>query len=203
MTNSQSPQTKKSGNVWKWVGIGCGGALVIGIGLLAALVYTVQKTLNLSLDPQKAEEIAKSIVDYEIPGGSRGLVALDIQGMKIAGVASASDAQAVMLMVLQAPNQGNLSSEELQESIEQSRKNQNTGQFESKSKRQEKKQLCGQNTSITISEGELTNTLTRIPAITYEANINHEGKVLYIYLQTSGEKAQDDANQVFNSLKCK
>jgi hypothetical protein len=203
MTNPQSPQTKKSGNVWKWVALGCGGTVLLGIGLIIALTYAITRSLNLSLDPKKAEEVTRTIVDYEIPGGSRGLMSLDIQGMKMAGVTSSQNSQDVMLMVLQAPNQGNLSSEELQRSIEQNRKNQTTGTFEAKSQRQESKQLCGQKATVNISEGELVSPGNNLQAITYEANVNHDGKLIYIYLQTSGEKAPDNAAKVFSSLQCK
>lgn len=202
MTSPQPEQTKKPFNVWKWVGIGCGGTLVLGIILIGALIYAVQQFFNISFDAQKAEEVTKSIVDYEIPGGSRGLFTFNVNGIK-AGVVTAENPEDAMLMVFQLPVDTDINAEELEKSVEQSRQSSNTGQFEVKSEREEEKELCGQNINVTVSEGEINNGVNKRNAIAYEARLVHNKKPIFIMIQTSGADAEGKASKVFNSLQCK
>lgn len=205
MVNPEPVKANNSGNVWKWIGCGCGGAVLLGIGLIVALGYVVKQTLNMSLDPKKAEETAQSIMDYKIPGGSQGLMTMNLRGVEIAMVTSASKRQEVMLMVGQMPQNLAGDSAQMQKSLENSLEKQTTQQFKSTSKRVDSKQLCGQPVKVTVSEGEMTavGQTDAVPALSYQAIVSHNNKMLFVQVMTSGEKASSKAAEVFNSLQCK
>ena len=195
-------EPKKSGNIWKWLGCGCGGTLLLGIGLIGGLIYYGLSKLNVSFDSQKAETVAKSIVDYKIPGGSRGFVSAKIQEIELAGVTSAENFGDVLLVVARFPK-GTASIEDVKKAIQQSMTNQNSGQFEVKSEHQETEKLCGQDVSVTISTGESTSGSNSVPTLNYQAAVTSGDKVLYIDLKTEGKEAKTNATEIFNSLQCK
>lgn len=206
MVNSEPVKANNSGNVWKWIGCGCASAVLLGIGLIGALVYLMQQTLNMSLDSKKAEQTAQSIMDYKIPGGSRGLMTMNIQGFQFAQVVSASNPQEVMLMIGRTPEDlpgGDPA--QFQKSLESSFQKQTAKQFKSTSTRQESKQLCGQPVKFTVSEGEMTavGKIDAVPALSYQATVKHNNRILFVHLMMSGEKASSKAAEVLNSLQCK
>lgn len=196
-------EEKKPRSVWKWVGLGCGGMLLVCIGLGVGFIYLAQRYF--SVDSQKAEETAQSIMDYKIPGGSRGLMEMNIAGMKFVGVTSASNPDEIMLMIGQMPDGLSTDTAQFNKSFEESFKQQTGQQFQSSKERQEAKTLCGQTVNVTIAEGEIMSWRqgSNVPAVSYQALVNHKDRLLLVQLTTSGTEAQSNAVEVFNSLKCK
>jgi hypothetical protein len=203
MFQPEPNEAKKSSSVWKWLGLGCGGLLLVFIGLGVGLIYLARQYM--SVDPEKAQETAQSMMDYTIPGGTRGLVTMNLAGMQFAGVTSASNPEEVMLMIGQIPEGLSTDTTQFKKSLEESLKQQTGQKFQSLKERQESKTLCGQTVNVMISEGEMTNwrQASNVPAVSYQAFVNHKNKILLVQLTTSGKDAQSNAVEVFNSLKCK
>jgi len=204
MTSPETPSSRSSsGNVWKWIGIGCAGFLVLGVGAIAALVFVVQRTLNMSFDSGQAETAARSIVDYEIPGGSQGFMSMDMGMMQFAGVMSTTDAGTILVV-------GRMSEQAMQggdpaalEKAAQEGMQQNGTSFTVENQRTEARQLCGQPIQLTILEGrQSTPGQAAEAAITYQAFTIHEGEGIFVSLTTTGAEALTKADAIFNSLKC-
>jgi len=204
MTPSDSPPPdSKSPNVWKWVGIGCAGLLVVGIGAIAAIVYFVQRTVNMSFDADSAEAVANEIIDFEIPGGSEGFMSMDMGMFKMAGVLSATNPEGTILLVGQISeatmqNDSEAMERAMQESIEDQ-----TGGIQVQERRIEPRELCGQTVQATILEGEQTVGGQTVEALTYQAFTTYNGEGIFISLTTSGPDAATQSNTIWDSLACK
>ncbi len=202
MQNPPPSPAPRASNPWKWIGIGCGGALLVGIVVVGGLVYWAQKTLNLSVTPESAEKSARAIMDYEIPGESQGLIAMNIAGVQFAGVTSASKPGEIVLFLGQVSNQTGVNQQEIEESFRQGVNDQQQG-FESQSTRTESRQLCGQTVTVAIAEGQQSNGLSTTPALFYQTTVEHNKNLVLVSLMTTGEQAQATADDIFASLACK
>ena len=203
MTPSDSPPPKQSPNVWKWVGIGCGGLLIVGIGAIAALVFFVQRTVNMSFDSDSAEQVANDIIDFEIPGGSEGFMSMDMGMFKMAGVLSATNPEGTILLVGQISEAAMQGDPEAMERAMQESMEDQSGGFQVQEQRLEPRELCGQTVQATILEGEQTVGGQTVPALTYQAFTTHNGEGIFVSLTTSGNDAETQANSIWDSLACK
>lgn len=200
---SPSSSPRKSGNVLKWVAIGCGGATLLFIGLVVGAFFWFKQAINLSFDATQAEDVARNIMDYEIPGGSQGIISTSVAGFEFAGVTSASNPDSVILFLGKVPPDAQGSEAQLQESLEQSMEQQMNESFTVKNQRTESRQLCGQTVNVEILEGEQTSGNQTVPAFSYQTFVNHNNNTLLVLLTTAGTDAQANAEQVFGSLQCK
>lgn len=202
MTKAPSPNPSgNSGNIVKWVAIGCGGMLLLTIGLIAGLFFFIQRSFNVSTDSQQAEQSARQMMDYTIPGGSQGVVSLNISGMEFAGV-TGNDGK-VFLMLGKLPASMQASSDQIQAEIQKNLEQQQ-GSFTIKEKRTESRQLCGQTVSVTIAEGARGAGQESVPAIAYQTTVKHQDTLFIVSLVSSEANApQTLADTVFNSLNCK
>jgi hypothetical protein len=200
-----SPEAKTTGNVLKWIGIGCGGLLVLAIAGIAGMFFLAKQFLNLSFDSQKAEQTASSIMDYQIPGGGRGIMSMNVSGVEMAGVMSANNPESATLVLGKIPPAMQGSSAEFQESFQRSLNEQQGSTFREISTTTETRSLCGQSVTLTMTEGEQTSpgSNTAVPAFTYQTSVTHNDNLLFVSLTTSGADAKAIADQVFSSLNCK
>lgn len=200
-----SPEAKTSGNVLKWLGIGCGAFIVLAIAGIAGMFFLAKQFFDLSFDSKKAEQIANSIMDYQIPGGSRGIMSMDVSGVEIAGLMSASNPEDAMLILGKVPPALQSSSAEFQDSFQRSLQQQQGSTFKEISNRTESRPLCGQTVTLSISEGEQMSagSSTAVPAFTYQTSVTHNQNLLFVALTTTGTDAKAIADQIFNSLTCK
>ena len=73
MTHDSPETTTNSSNWLKWLGIGCGGCLLVsvvaflGLGFAASRLF---KSMNLEveMEPEKSAAKAETIFDYQFPG---------------------------------------------------------------------------------------------------------------------------------------
>lgn len=168
------------------------------------MAYFLQRSLNLSFGPQQAEQVAQQIMDYQIPGGSVGLMAMNVGGVEFAGVMSAQSPQEVVLVMgrINAEAQGDPA--EFQQAMQESLEQQQGRSFQTESARTESKQLCGQAVDVLISQGKQTASgQTTEGALNYQATVNYNNNLYFVALTTTGSQAEALAEQVFNSLKCK
>ncbi|MGK7926350.1 MAG: hypothetical protein AB4290_14120 [Spirulina sp.] len=201
-----SQEKKKSGNIWKWILLGCGGLTLVGIIAIAGLVYLVSRNLSISLDPEKAQENVRDLFDYEIPGGDRGTLALNMFGIEMSQVSDLNNPPSVFLTVGQVPFAWEDEEREaFQEGFQESFFSQETIEYNVTSERLEEKNLCEQTVNVSVSEGTMNvgaNQVT-LPAIGYTATVNYNGSERFVSLITNGEMATETVESVFNSLECK
>ena len=107
---SSVPQTPKNSNkLWLWLALGgCGGMLLLGGLLIATIVggaaWFLFSELNVSLNPQEAEDLASSMMTYDIPGDESGVVSsTDFFGAEVAVVQSINTDETTTLMLGKVP----------------------------------------------------------------------------------------------------
>ena len=71
-------------SLWEGIGIAVGAVLLVAVGLAGLGI----KALNNAFNPQRAEAIARSVITYQIPGGTEGLFGANLGGAKVAVVGS-------------------------------------------------------------------------------------------------------------------
>ena len=170
------------------------GASMVGLGI---------KALNNAFNPARAEAIAKSIVDYQIPGGSKGSFGVNIGSAKIAWVQSVKSPPDVFLLVGKVPLNKETDREELNKGDEPSSDNSDE-ELSVTSSYLENKVFCGKTIPVTIKEGEqtLTNYPSPLPAIRYIVSQTEADTQRIVILTANGTNAKEKAVAVFNSLRC-
>jgi hypothetical protein len=85
-----APQ-KKSGGALKWILLGCGGIILLGVALFGIMGYLAYKSFN--TDPVKVEAAAQEILTFEKPAGFRGVASVSIAGFRTATLMSGTAGQ--------------------------------------------------------------------------------------------------------------
>jgi hypothetical protein len=202
-------------SIWEGITIVLGALFltVFGLGVLGV------KALNNAADPGRAEAIAHSMIAYKLPGGARGVFGTNLGGVKLALVQSMApggpntaaepDAQPARaeLFVAQIPvtEEIRFSNAEDDPSDDFFLSYQTEGTFQIAQTRTESKVLCGTPTPIKIQQGTLTtrDQTASMPAVRYEAQIVNRSKNQIVILSTAGATAHQDAETVFQSLRCR
>jgi len=101
-TGNELPR-KKSG-VLKWVLLGCGGLLVLGLVILGVVGYFAYRSFN--MDPAQAEAAANDIQPLTIPADFKGQFSMSMMGMKMATLESGArgDPNNSRIVLMQMPN---------------------------------------------------------------------------------------------------
>lgn len=184
--------------VWELLLILLGAFGLVG----TALVGLASKTLTNVLTPAKAEAIAQSLFDYQIPGGSKGVAGLNFGAKNIAIVTSKKNPPDVTLFVskvpvIQTPEDTVNLDDTLQEIFQ--------GDFILTESKAENKVLCGKTVKVSIQNGKqiFDEKTPPVPAIRYLAKVTENDVERNVSIITNGENAQDKAEKVFNSLRCR
>jgi hypothetical protein len=196
-----SPATQYAASWWEFLAISAGAALLVGAGLAGLGT----KALNSAIDPQRSEAIAKNIVDYRIPGGSKGAFGAKIGGIRVALITNTTTPPDTELFVAQIPEDEEIDKSQLPETFGDTSPNRPKEQFKAIATREEPKNFCGITVPVTVQEGELSwqgATLT-LPAVRYSANVSFRNSERLVQLTTSGENAKQRAVTVFDSLRCR
>lgn len=202
-------------SLWESIGIAIGAVLLVAVGLAGLGV----KALNNAFNPQRAEAIARSVITYQIPGGTEGLFGANLGGAKIAVVSSTASPQgiapetsplpAIELLVARIP-----ASQETEEIVPQetaaneffsgfSFSYQVEGVFQVRQAATEYKSFCGSVVPVTVTRGDLTlPNQSTIPALKYEASIDRTTESYMAIITAVGQSAEKQAEEVFSSLKC-
>jgi hypothetical protein len=95
---------KKSGGALKWILLGCGGIIFLGVALIGVMTYLAYKTF--SKDPAQVEAAAQEILVFEKPAGYKGVFSMSMMGVKMAtlmkGAAGQPDVASIVLMAMPA-----------------------------------------------------------------------------------------------------
>lgn len=204
-------------SIWEGIAIAVSAVLLTAVGLAGLSV----KALNNAFDPQRAEAIARSMVDYAIPGGAKGLFGSNVGGGKMAVVGSTTQITAtppnanpiaipnVEFLIAQIPLptgtdvEDEFSDEPFFPGFSFS--NQTVDAFQVKGIRTEEQAFCGAIAPVKIEEGTLVlaDQVAPVAAVRYEAKVTLNADEHIAIVSAAGEKAKENAAIVFQSLKCK
>lgn len=187
--------------VWEVILIVMGAITLIGAGLVGLVI----KASTNALDPARAEAIAKSLINYKIPGGSQGIFGINIGSAKLAWVRSSTNPADVVLFIGKTPINKDTDDNDPSDGFEGTPSNSADENFSITASHIENKELCGKTVPVTIEQGQqtLTNHPSPMPAIRYIASITENDIKRVVILTTNGENASSKAATVFNSLRCK
>jgi len=180
--------------------------IVMGtITLISAACFGLGiKVLNNAFNPARAEAIAKSLLDYKIPGGSQGIFGLNIGSVTVASVYSATTPPDVVLVIGELPVTRETDRESAQD-FEVTPSDNAEGNFTVTASHRENKTFCAKTVPVLVEEGTQTfnNQPAPFPAIRYSVRTVVEDVELVVILTTSGDEAKEKIVTVFNSLRCK
>ncbi|MBD2578416.1 hypothetical protein [Oscillatoria sp. FACHB-1406] len=218
MTSEKIEQFKPT--VWEGVAIAAGAVLIV----TTALAGLWLKAFNNSFDPERAEAIAKSLITYDIPGGSRGVIGVNIGGSKTAFVTSkaippelkdltqleASNRAEVQLWLARVPVRKETDAEDAPERADKSLALSSGAQngFQVTARRTEQQYFCGHLVLVRIASGQMnfTDRGVSVPALLYDASVTIDSLTRNQYqvsLLVLGRDRETKARKVFNSLECK
>jgi len=220
MNETNQPITQYPVSIWEGIAIASGAVLLVITGV-AGLGY---KMVRNAFAPKRAEAIAYNLMDYKIPGGSQGAFGLTLGGATIAVVTSKNSLNnlpgaspystnlppIVELIIAKTPPDRESNDNPPQDFNPAfsfsglSFSYQSDNGFQATSSRWENKPFCGETVPVTIQEGQQTfaNKPNSVPAIKYSVRRSLETHQRLVVVTAIGEKAQDNAATVFNSLKC-
>jgi hypothetical protein len=204
-------------SLWEIIGITIGAALLIVAGLLGLGV----KALGNAFNPERAEAIARSLMHYEIAGGSHGFFGANIGGGKLAVVTSNTralenqSAPAVELFLARMPlpeaakaKAGVETDDEPEPANELfsgfSFSYQDMSAFQVSKSEMQQRAFCGATVPVEISTGQLllSNGGPALPAVKYEVTQVLDTESRVITISALGVNAAAQAEQTFASLKC-
>lgn len=208
--------TSYSVSIWEAIAIFAGAIFLIGIGVAGLGL----KTLNNAFDPKRAEAIAQSLIEYNIPGGSEGTFGTNLGGAKVAVIASTRKLPVpqpqvlppseIELFIARIPINEVTSGDSEEEFNNEffpgfSFSSQVEAAFKPTTSRTENREFCGVPTQVTIQEGSLvlSDQTPPIPAVQYQARVIKNAERNVAVLSTAGRNAKESAATVFESLKCK
>ncbi|MFC1975522.1 hypothetical protein ACFLXQ_03880 [Chloroflexota bacterium] len=132
--------------------------LCVCLGVEAAVLFRsatplIQKSVSVSEDPEEIAEIAKDIVDYDLPPGYREQFGMSFFSFDFVGFGP-TDSKSPGIMLMQFPNNAGLSQEEMELQMHQSLQQQ-TGQrdWQMQVVDQLTTTIRDQTVTLTISEG--------------------------------------------------
>jgi hypothetical protein len=203
-------------SIWEGIAILAGAILLIAAGLAGLGV----KALGNAFDAQRAEAIARSLMDYEIPGGSKGFFGTNIGGGKMAVVTSnemltleAQQTPAIELFTARMPLNRETDTEAKSVPTPQPRNElfsgfsfsyQDPTAFQIGQAQTEQKPFCGVVTPVEVQQGTLTlaNGAASVPAVKYEVKRVLDDESHIVVISALGDQAASQAAAVFRSLQC-
>lgn len=220
MNETNQPITQYPVSIWEGIAIASGAVFLVITGV-AGLGY---KMVRNAFAPKRAEAISYNLMDYKIPGGSQGAFGLTLGGATIAVVTSKNSLNnlpgaspyssnlppVVELIIAKTPpdRESNDNPQDFNPAFSFSGLSfsyQSDNGFQATSSRWENKLFCGETVPVIIQEGQQTfaNKPNSVPAIKYSVRLPLENHQRLVVVTAIGEKAQENATTVFNSLKCR
>jgi hypothetical protein len=198
------PARARGSGTWKWIAIGCVGALALGIVLGAVAVGMCVKAARgaFTEDPDEVERIAGEMIDYRIPGGSRGLFAMDVI-YRMAVVGSLDEPPSTVLAVISMPSgMTGMSEEELERQLESAmdRQGHNHSIQETEVRTES---ICGHEVDVHVQQGAVQTDQGERHVTTWQATFLHGDDMLLVQVTATGEGSDQVAGKVFRSISCK
>lgn len=203
-------------SIWEGMAI-TGGAILLVVAGLAGLGV---KALGNAFDSQRAEAIARSLMEYQIPGGSKGFFGTNIGGGKMAVVTSndmttieTQQTPAIELFTARMPLNRETDTEAKSVPTPQPENElfsgfsfsyQDPTAFQVTQAQVEQKMFCGVLTPVEVQQGALTIVSGAAPvsAVKYEVKRVLDDESHIVVISALGAQASQQAAAVFNSLQC-
>ena len=200
--NRQDPNQPQSTNTAKWVALGCGGCL--GLIVLFAVVVGIfaSRVLQFAIGPDNVEEQGQELFTYSLPGGSEGIVSIDLFGLQITQVATPDNPASAVLTIGKVP--AYLEEGASEEAFADTLQEQVTleGTYNLLEQRTEARTLCGQPINLLVQEGRFEDEAVRSEAASYFAVVDHNNQTRFAWILAQGDQPLQIADQVFDSLEC-
>ncbi len=197
---------------WETFAIATGAVLLTTIGAISV----GWKFIGNAFTPERAETMANHILDYSIPGGSKGVFSIQLSGAKVAFVSSTDSPPSTQLLVAKIPVNQATDTEWIEEIVtnsflEDAEMNMKTTisnsdrRFQVTNSQIEEKILCNVKVPIVIQSGLLTQANKSKPqtAVRYQMQVTQRNDEWIITLLTSGQNAAQTADTIFQTLQCK
>jgi len=196
---------EKKGGAWKWLAIGCGAVLaviVIVLGSLAFLGYLGVKEIGkrVATDPVKAEELARQMMEFEMPGGAKGVMAFDV-GFRMAVVGSRREPAPAMLLLFSFPAAW---TGDVEETVDQQFGEilSDDKQYEIQAERTEDRVLCGRPVQVAIRDGWMSHGNVRRPFTALETKLRTKDELRLVIVIGLGDDRQNNAEALWKTLDC-
>lgn len=203
-------------SIWEGIAIVGGAILLVATGLAGLGV----KALGNAFDSPRAEAIARSLMTYDIPGGSKGFFGTNIGSGKMAVVTSnqmvsleAQQTPAIELFTARMPLNRETDTEAKSVPTPQPENElfsgfsfsyQDPTAFQVSQAEVEQKLFCGALTPVEIQQGVLTIASGTAPvaAVKYEVKRVLDDESHIVVISALGDQATTQAAAVFDSLQC-
>ncbi|MCS6814382.1 MAG: hypothetical protein NZ772_12560 [Cyanobacteria bacterium] len=218
-TTGESPTYQVS--VLELAVIVLGAITLVGVALASLWTEATDNMLN----PERAEATARSFVEYEIPGGSEGVLGMTIGAAKLAIVQSRREPPDIVLLVEKNPTDqrpyqrrwrdgqpvhadANLDVDREQASLS-FRVASLLGvrvDFPATNSYRQIGNFCGDRVMVTVEEGQHTydnDANVTVPAVRYVAKRTKDSVEWTATIMTYGKDARAKAKSVFQSIRCK
>jgi hypothetical protein len=199
LNNSPAPSRN---NTAKWVALGCGGCLGLTVLFAVLLGVFISRTMRFALEPEAIEAQSQDLFTYSLPGGSKGILSLELFGLQISQVATLESPPSALLTVGKVP--AYLEPEADQEAFADALLNQVTleGTYQLLEQRTEDRTLCDQPVKLLVQEGRYQNDQTRTDAASYFTVVDYNNQTRFAWILAQGATPLQTADQVFDSLQC-
>jgi hypothetical protein len=188
--------------LWEVVGVGILGILLVALALLEVVNQFFTKIQN----PAQAESIARTVVDYQLPGGNQGLKSFETKAESFALVGNRRNPPDLLMLVTQALIEPDRVENQRPFTEELDITTALVGSWRKAKQSTQQKQFCGQRVSVTVRQGSylLVESPRQSVAMTeYLVMHNRKKSQTSIQLFAIGPQAAAELDQVLQSLKCR
>lgn len=192
--------------VYRWVALGCGVAFLLSVVLGVVAVAMCARAARSAFvdDPVKAEQVAREMIDFEIPGGSKGVFAMDMV-YRMAVVSDLADPPKIALVVATVPATGSgMSREDLErqmrQSMDQQMKQQSISLVETQTKEYA---LCDHPVQVVVQRGTVQRPEGAVDMAIWQTTVVRDEDIMVLHVNAAGPDADATAQQVFDSVRCK
>ena len=212
MSNSFSEIPEYRVTRWETFAIATVAVLLTTIGAISVGLRFISNTFT----PARAEAMANHILDYSIPGGSKGVFSIQLSGAKVAFVNSKDSPPSTQLLVAKIPVNQATDTEWIEQFVTNSflgeaemnnriTTSDSDRRFQVTTSQIEEKILCHVKVPVTIQSGLLTQANQSKPqmAMRYQMQVTQRNEEWIITLLTSGQNAAQTADKIFQTLQCK
>jgi hypothetical protein len=187
--------------IWEVFAVGLGG-----LALVSAAVFGLANQLFTKMqDSKQAESIAQRVVDYQIPGGSKGLMSLSIGAETFALVGSRNDPSDVLMLITQTAIDSKTTEDPRNFAQELDLQTTLIGAWQSGYESKQTMTFCNQPITVTVRQGQfqMIEPKQTLNAIEYRFEHSQKATLNGIHLLATGKNADKKIQQVFQSLKCR
>jgi hypothetical protein len=188
--------------IWEIFAVGLGGIALISL----AVVVLANQFFTKMQNSQQAESIAHQVVDYQMPGGAKGLMSLSIGAERFALVGNRNNPSDVLMLITQTSIEVDTEDDPRNFAQELDLPSTLIGTWQSATETQRSLIFCQQPTPVTIRQGQfqlIDPKQPPQPTIEYVFQRSHQQTLSQIHLLTTGPDAAAKIQRVFKSLKCR